>query len=85
MVNITIPEIKILHTRGSWDRDTTITVVLDKPIPLISIISETPGVEVTPELLEKDSLATRKPSSPPIGEKKGAKGIKLILEEAQPG
>jgi len=78
----TIPELRILYTRGSWDRDTTITVVLDKPIPLISVILKTPGVEVTPELLEKDVLAKERPSLLLKGEKRAAKRIKLILKEA---
>jgi len=51
----TIPDMKILRTTGSWDRGTTITVVADKPIPLISKISEIPGVEVISELPQKDS------------------------------
>jgi len=80
----TVPEIKILHTRGSWDRGTTITVVLDKPIPLISIISKIPGVEVTPELLQKDSLAKGAPSSLLKAGGKGVKRIKLTLKEVQP-
>jgi len=79
----TIPELRILYTRGSWDQGTSITVVLEKPMPLISLISETPGVEVTPELLEKDDLATGKSSSLLRGEKKGVTGIKLTLKEAQ--
>ena len=78
----TIPEIKIRHTKGSWDRGTTITVVLDKPTPLLSIISKIPGVEVTPELPQKDSLAKGKPSSLLGGEGKGAKRIKITLREA---
>jgi len=78
----TIPELRILYTRGSWDRDTTITVVLDKPIPLISVILKTPDVEITPELLEKDVLAKEKPSLLLKGEKRAAKRIKLILKEA---
>ncbi|MDP2744160.1 MAG: hypothetical protein Q8P00_03725, partial [Dehalococcoidia bacterium] len=35
----TTSEIKIHRISGSWDRDTTVTVAVDKPIPLISIIS----------------------------------------------
>ena len=80
----TIPELRILYTRGSWDRDTTITVVLEKPLPLIGIISETPGVEIIPELLERDFLAKEKPSLLLKGEKRVAKRLKLILKEAQP-
>ncbi|MBA7653171.1 hypothetical protein ES703_61014 [subsurface metagenome] len=78
----TIPEIKIRHTKGSWDRGTTITVVLDKPIPLISVISKIPGVKATPELPQKDSLAKGTSSSLLRGGGKGVKRIKLTLREA---
>ena len=78
-----IPELKILHTRGSWDQGTTITVVLEKPMPLISLISKTPGVEVTPEQLEKDEVATGKSSLLLRGGEKKVRGrIKLVLKEA---
>ena len=80
----TIPELKILQTRGSWERGTTITVVLDKPIPLISLISKIPGVEVTPELPQKDSSVKGTPSSLLRAGGKGVKRIKLALKEAQP-
>jgi len=78
----TVPEIKIRHTKGSWDRGTTITVVLDKPIPLISVISKIPGVKATPELPQKDSLAKGTSSSLLRGGGKGVKRIKLTLKEA---
>lgn len=73
----TIPEIKILHTRGTWDRGTTITVVLDKPIPLISVISKIGGIEAIPELPEKDSPAKEKLSLLLGRGKRGAKRIRL--------
>jgi hypothetical protein len=79
---LTIPELKILHTRGSWDRGTAITVVLDKPMPLISIISKIPEVEVTPELPQKDSLIKGRPGSLLRAGSKGVKGIQLTLKEA---
>ena len=80
----TMPELRILRTTGSWDQGTTITVVLDKPIPLISIISKIPGVEVTPELPSEDSLAKATSSSPLGARKRGVKRIKITLREAQP-
>jgi len=80
----TIPELRILHTRGSWDRGTTITVVLDKPIPLINLISKIPGAEATPELPQKDDLVKGTSSSLLRGKKKGVRRIKLTLKEVQP-
>ena len=53
----TAPELKVVHTSGSWDRGTTIRVVLDKPLTLISMISsQIPEVEATPELPGKDAF-----------------------------
>ena len=47
----TIRELRILHTSGSANRGTIITVVLESPMPLISVISsKMPEVEATPEL-----------------------------------
>ena len=69
----TTPEIKIVRTIGSWDQGTTITVVLDKPIPLISVISsKIPEVKATPERPEKDGF---------VKGKKGVRRIKLALKE----
>ena len=71
----TTPEIKFARTSGSWDRGTTITVVLDKPIPLISVLSsKIPGIEVTPELPRKDSFVKRE---------KGVRRITLSRKERQ--
>jgi len=78
----TIPDIKILRTTGSWDKGTTITVVADKPTPLISKISEVPDVEVIAELPQKDSPEKGKSSSRLRGGGKGVKRIKLTLKEA---
>ncbi len=79
----TISDIKVLRTTGSWDRGTTITVVADKAIPLISIISKIPGVEVISEMPQQDSSAKRKSSSRSKTGGKGVTRIKLTLKEAQ--
>lgn len=50
------PDMKILHTRGSWDRGTIITVSLDKPLPLIGIISDISGIAITPVNAEKSNI-----------------------------
>jgi hypothetical protein len=79
----TIPDIKILRTTGSWDRGTTITVVADKPTPLISLISEIPDVEVIPELPQEDSSVKGRASLRLRGGGKGVKTrIELTLKEA---
>ncbi len=77
-----IPELRILYTRGSWDRGTTISVVLEKPMPLINILSETPDVEVTAKLPEKDSVATGRTTPLLRGGDKIVKRIELILKYA---
>jgi membrane protein involved in colicin uptake len=77
----TIPELKVLHTRGSWDKGTAITVVLDKPMPLISILLKIPGVEVTPELLQKDSLMKGRPGFLLRSGIKEIEGIQLIIKK----
>jgi len=69
----TTPEIKFVRTSGSWNRGTTITVILDKPIPIISVISsKIPEAEVTPEPPEKDGF---------VGERKSARRINIALKE----
>ena len=68
------PEIKFVHTSGSWDRGTSITITLDKPIPLINTLSsKIPEARVTPERpREKRSV---------VGEKRGVRRIKIALRK----
>ena len=78
----TIRELRILHTSGSANRGTTITVVLESPMPLISVISsKMPEVEATPELPGNSSSVGRKWNSLPGKEKKETRRIKLALKE----
>ena len=66
------PEIKLVHTSGSWDRGTTITVALDKPIPLISVLSsKIPEAKVTSERPEVDGF---------VRGKRGVRRISLALK-----
>lgn len=49
----TTPEIKFVRTAGSWNKGSTITIVLDKPIPLVSeLVSRLPEADVLPERLD---------------------------------
>ena len=79
----TIRELRILHTRGSWDKGTVIAVVLDKSMPLVSLLSEMAGVEVTATLPQKDSLVEGISSSL-LGTKiMGTKSIRLTQKQDQ--
>ncbi|MFC1906234.1 hypothetical protein ACFLV9_00090 [Chloroflexota bacterium] len=80
----TIPDMKILRTTGSWDRGTTITVVADKPIPLIDRISKISDVEVTSELLQVDSEVKGKSRLLRRAGGKGTQRIQLKLKEVPP-
>ena len=63
----TTSEIKFVRTSGSWNRGTTITVVLDKPIPLIGVLlSKLPEAEITPAQPGVDGFV------------KGRKGVRSI-------
>jgi hypothetical protein len=69
----TTPEIKFVRTSGSWNRGTTITVALDKPIPLISVLSsKIPEAEVIPEQLGKDGF---------VKDRRGVRRINLTLKQ----
>jgi len=69
----TTSEIKFIRTSGSWERGTTVTVLLDKPIALISVLStKIPEAEITPEQPERDGFARGK---------RGARSIRLVLKE----
>jgi len=70
----TTPEIKFVRTSGSWNRGSTITIVLDKPISLISVISSMiPKAEVTPEQLGIDGF---------VKGRRGVRRIYIALKES---
>lgn len=79
----TIPELRILHTRGSVNQGTTVTVVLEKPTPLVSmILSRMPEVEAVPEPAGKDSLAKGKSSSLSRKSEDKVRRIRLALKRS---
>jgi len=51
-----IPEVKILRTLGSYDKGTAITILLESPAPLVSILTGIPGVEIAPLTPEKQGF-----------------------------
>ncbi len=67
------PEIKLSRTSGSWERGTTITVGLDKPISLISVLSSRiPEAQVAPERPGDEGF---------MAGKKGVSRIRLSLKK----
>jgi len=69
----TSPEIKFIRTAGSWNRGSTITVVLDKPIPLISVLAaKLPEANVVPE---------RTVGSGHARDRKGVRQINISLKD----
>lgn len=53
----TVPELKVLYTKGSWNQGTTIVVVLEKPFALLKTITAAPDISVTAGMLENDPAA----------------------------
>lgn len=54
----TTPEIKLISTSGSWNKGTTLTVNVDKPIPLMSVLSSLlPDLEIKTALPDKDAAS----------------------------
>ncbi len=45
----TVPEIKILRTVGSYEKGSTMTLLLEKPIALVEMLSSIPRVKVQSE------------------------------------
>ncbi len=69
----TSPEIKLVRTTGSWNKGSTITVVLDKPIPLISVLAaKLPLASVVPERLGRSGL---------VKDRRGVRKINISLKD----
>ena len=81
---LTIPDLRILYTKGSWDQGTIITVTMEQPMPLMRLMLKIPGVAVTPNLVEEDTSVVEKSSLSPGEKEKIVKRIKLILYEDNP-
>jgi len=77
----TMPDLKVLYTRGSWDRGTAIMVSLDKPLPLIGMISKIPGIDVAIDSLQDDSTIKGASASLLGAKKEELKRITLVLKE----
>jgi hypothetical protein len=57
----TTPEVKFVRTTGSWNKGSTITIVLDKPRALVSeLIAKLPGADILPDEPEKSGHAKDK-------------------------
>ena len=51
-----ITEAKVLQTVGSWDKSTSIKVLLEKPMQLAKILTRIPGVEMDQKMTEKGNF-----------------------------
>ena len=69
----TTPEIKFVRTAGSWNKGSTITIVLDKPIPLVS--------EIASRLPEADVLPERPDINSNMRDRRGVRRISISLKD----
>lgn len=53
------PEVKVLRTVGSYDKGTTITILLEKPTRLVDMLTGIQGVEVSSETPVKQGFLQR--------------------------
>lgn len=54
----TTPEVKFVRTTGSWNKGSTITIVLDKPRPLLSeLVAKLPEADILPDEPQKSGHA----------------------------
>ena len=57
----TTPEIKFVRTTGSWNKGSVITILLDKPIPLLAeLVDKLPEANILPEQPEGGADAKKK-------------------------
>ncbi len=58
----TTPELKFVRTAGSWNKGSIITIVLDKPAPLLAgLVAKLPEANISPERPEgKDNVPERR-------------------------
>ena len=77
-----ISELRILYTSGSVNRGTIITIVLERPMPLTSVISsKIPGIEAIPELHRNSHSGQQRWNSLLGNGERGITRIKLALKE----
>ncbi len=68
----TTAEVKFVRTVGSWNKGSSITIALDKPIPLVSVLaSKLPEANVVPEQTVRSGH---------VNDKRGARRINISLK-----
>ncbi|MFC1926092.1 hypothetical protein ACFLW2_05295, partial [Chloroflexota bacterium] len=77
----TTPEVKILRTIGSWEKGTRVIVFLERPVPLIDILTRVPSIKVASELFEKKGLQKKVTSA--VGAEDKEKGKHRIALKMQ--
>lgn len=78
----TIPELRITIIRGTISRGAIITIALDKPVPLIEILSsKLPELDIIPESPGDDRLAINNSNLPGILKRENIKRIILVPQK----
>jgi hypothetical protein len=79
----TIPETRVINTRGNLGRGSVITVALDKPMPLISTLSaKLPEAKIIPDTSTIDTPENLTAQLPGSQSRKIVKRILLAPREA---
>ncbi len=77
----TIPQLRILHTSGSFKHGARITITLEKPMPLLSMLSlKIPELKAAPVTEEKEGKRNGKINYQ-LGGEKAVKTIKIAFKK----
>ena len=79
----TLPEVRVLHTAGSWEQGTVVTVIIDKAGPLIGPLKTLPTIDAKP-LLTPNSSGLLKSAMGSLGEKgRRRQRISIAFKESE--
>ena len=79
----TLPEVRVLHTAGSWEQGTVVTVIIDKAGPLIGPLKTLPTIDAKP-LLTPTSSGLLKSAMGSLGEKgRRRQRISIAFKESE--
>ena len=79
-----IPETKVLHTRGTWEKGVVITIMMDKPAPLVRMLSQMGTVQPVTTPPDRDPLPKAKIGALLSKNKGKVRRFRMSLSEGQP-